>query len=137
MVLLFFYSIANTNEGRYFCEEQSFVISVGKPGFFLLNTSILFAERLATHADFARVYSDLFYDVNHWRDTQWGAFAFKSVKKTDWRVTSHAGVFMGARISFFPTNACSTEDNIPFPSLANQIVPSKFWKVDLDRRVPR
>ena len=60
MVLLFFYFIANNNEGRYFCEEQSFIISVGKPGFFSLNTSILFAERLATHANFARVYSDLF-----------------------------------------------------------------------------
>lgn len=34
MVLLFFYFIANNNEGRYFCEEQSFIISVGKPGFF-------------------------------------------------------------------------------------------------------
>ena len=33
MVLLFFYFIANNNEGRYFCEEQSFIISVGKPGF--------------------------------------------------------------------------------------------------------
>ena len=59
MVLLFFYFIAKI-EGRYFCEEQSFIISVGKPGFFSLNTSILFAERLATHANFARVYSDLF-----------------------------------------------------------------------------
>ena len=33
MVLLFYF-IANNNEGRYFCEEQSFIISVGKPGFF-------------------------------------------------------------------------------------------------------
>ena len=32
------------------------------------------------------------------------------------------------------TNAYSTEDNIPFPSLANHIVLTKFWKVDLDRR---
>ena len=39
----------------------------------------------------------------------------------------------GARFSFLPTNACSTEDNIPFPSLANHIVLSKFWKVDLGR----
>ena len=30
-------------------------------------------------------------------------------------LASHAGVFGGARISFLPTNACSTEDNIPFP----------------------
>ena len=54
-----------------------------------------------------------------------------------WSVASHAGVFRGARISSVPTNACSTENNIPFPSLANHIVPSKFWKVDFDRRVTR
>ena len=48
---------------------------------------------------------------------------------------SHAGVSRGARISSLPTNACSTEDNIPFPHLANHAVLSKFWKVDLDRRV--
>ena len=29
------------------------------------------------------------------------------------------------------------ENNIPFPSLANHFVLSKFWKVDLDRRVTR
>ena len=50
-------------------------------------------------------------------------------------IASHAGVFRGARISSLPTNACSTENNIPFPSLANHIVLSKFWKVDLDRKV--
>ena len=50
---------------------------------------------------------------------------------------SHAGVFRKARISSLPTNACSTEDNIPFPSLANHVVLSKFWKADLDRRVTR
>ena len=54
-----------------------------------------------------------------------------------WSVASHAGVFRGVRISSVPTNACSTENNIPFPSLANHIVPSKFWKVDFDRRVTR
>ena len=32
-------------------------------------------------------------------------------------LASHAGVFRGARISSLPTNACSTEDNIPFPLL--------------------
>ena len=37
--------------------------------------------------------------------------------KTDYDVASHAGVFRGARISSLPTNACSTEDNIPFPLL--------------------
>ena len=51
-------------------------------------------------------------------------------------LASHAGVFGGARLSslptqaFFrgarlsslPTNACSTENNIPFPNLANHIV---------------
>ena len=50
-------------------------------------------------------------------------------------VTSHAGVFREARFSSLPTNACSTEDNILFPSLANHIILSKFWKVDLDRKV--
>ena len=53
------------------------------------------------------------------------------------RVASHAGVLRGARVSSLPTNACSTEDNIPFPRLANHVVLSKFWKVDLDRRVTR
>ena len=50
-------------------------------------------------------------------------------------IASQTGIFRGARFSSLPTNACSTEDNIPFPSLANHIVLSKFWKVDLDRRV--
>ena len=43
--------------------------------------------------------------------------------------------FRGARFSSLPTNACSTEDNIPFSCLANHIVLSKFWKVDLDQKV--
>ena len=51
-----------------------------------------------------------------------GSIAFDLV------LASHAG-------DFFPHNACSTEDNFPFPSLANHIVLSKFWKADLDRRV--
>ena len=42
-------------------------------------------------------------------------------------VVSHAEVFRGARISSFPTNTCSTENNIPFPQLANR-------KIDLDCR---
>ena len=50
-------------------------------------------------------------------------------------IASHAGIYWGARFSCLPTNACSTEDNIPFPSLANHIVLSKFWKVDLDVKV--
>ena len=50
-------------------------------------------------------------------------------------IASHAGIFSGARTSSLPTNACSTENNIPFPSVANHIVLSKFWKVDLDGRV--
>ena len=50
-------------------------------------------------------------------------------------LASHAGDFRGARFSSLPTNACSTEDNIPFPCLANHMVLSKFWKVDLDRKV--
>ena len=52
-------------------------------------------------------------------------------------VASHASIFRGACLSSLPTNACSTENNIPFPSLANHIVLSKFWKVDLDHRVIR
>ena len=51
------------------------------------------------------------------------------------RLASHADVFRAARISSLLTNACSIENNIPFPTLANHIVPSKFWKVDLDHRV--
>ena len=51
------------------------------------------------------------------------------------QLASHAGVFRGAHFLSLPTNACSTEDNIPFPCLANHIVLSKFWKVDLDRKV--
>ena len=42
-----------------------------------------------------------------------------------WGIASHAGVFRGARFSSLPTNACSTEDNIPFPCLANHIVLAK------------
>ena len=30
-------------------------------------------------------------------------------------VASHAGVFRGSRFSSLPTNACSTENSIPFP----------------------
>ena len=54
-----------------------------------------------------------------------------------WLLASHVGVFRGARISSLPTKACLTQNSIPFPSLANHIVPSKFWKVDLDRKVTR
>ena len=45
------------------------------------------------------------------------------LKKNESRcaVASHAGVFRGARISSLPTNACSTENNIPFP-LFNSLV---------------
>ena len=45
---------------------------------------------------------------------------------------SYPGVFRGARFSSLTTNACSTENNIPFPNLANHIVLSKLWKLDLD-----
>ena len=80
-------------------------------------------------------------------DAIWNAFWYvkekaEKVKRKKWVETggvlgSHAGVFreLVFRISFFPTNSCSTQNNIPFPSLANRIVPSKVWKVDLDRRV--
>ena len=44
----------------------------------------------------------------------------------------HADVFRGARISSLLTKACLTENNIPFPLLANHIAPSTFWKVELD-----
>ena len=50
-------------------------------------------------------------------------------------VASHKGVFKGGRVSSLLTNACSTDNNIPFPRLANHIVLSKFWKVNLDRKV--
>ena len=60
-----------------------------------------------------------------------------SLSMTCCTIAFHARVFRGARISPLPTNACSTENDIPFPSLANHIVPSKFWKADLDRRVTR
>ena len=52
-------------------------------------------------------------------------------------LASHADVFRGVRISSLPTNSCSTKNNIPLPNLANNIVLSKFWKVDLDSRVTR
>ena len=45
---------------------------------------------------------------------------------------SYPGVFRGARFSSLTTNTCSTENNIPFPNLANHIVLSKLWKLDLD-----
>ena len=51
-------------------------------------------------------------------------------------LASHAGVFRGAHISSLPTHACSTKNNISFPSLANHVVLKfKLWKVDLDCRV--
>ena len=40
-----------------------------------------------------------------------------NVLTASFQVASHAGDFRGARISSLPTNACSTEDNIPFPLL--------------------
>ena len=62
-------------------------------------------------------------------DREQGAFWFTN------KLASHAGVFRGDRFSSLPTNACSTEDNIPFRSLANHFVLSEFWEVDLDRKV--
>ena len=49
-------------------------------------------------------------------------------------LASHAGVFRGARFSPLPTNACSTENNIPFPCLANHIVLSNSGKLTLTKR---
>ena len=37
------------------------------------------------------------------------------ITKANTFLASHAGVFRGARISSLPTNACSIENNIPFP----------------------
>ena len=48
---------------------------------------------------------------------------------------SYPRVFRGARFLSLTKNACSTENNIPFPNLANHIVLSKLWKLDLDRWV--
>ena len=45
---------------------------------------------------------------------------------------SYAGVFKGARLSSLTTNACSTDNNIRFPNLDNNIVLSILWKLDLD-----
>ena len=50
------------------------------------------------------------------RDAHW-KIQIKPLRETNVGVASHAGVFRGARISSLPTNACSTEDNIPFPLL--------------------
>ena len=54
-------------------------------------------------------------------------------------VASHASIFRVAHLSWssLPANTCSTENNIPFPSLTNHFVLSKFWKVDLDLGVIR
>ena len=52
-------------------------------------------------------------------------------------VASHTGFFLRELI-LHPspqTPHSSTKDNIPFQSLANHIVLSKFWKDVLDRRV--
>ena len=69
-----------------------------------------------------------------------GAWAFGNLSYGDSnengkKVASLAGIFRGARFSSLPTNACSAEDNMPFPCLTNHIVRSKFWKTDLDRKV--
>ena len=42
-----------------------------------------------------------------------GALVTSQSEPTGHLVASHAGVFRGARFSSLPTNACSTEDNIP------------------------
>ena len=85
MVLLFFYNSANNNEGRYFCEEQSFTIhSVGKPGFFSLNTSALLLKDFCHTRSFCKsIQSSVLRRKPLARGTQCGAFVFKSVKKTD------------------------------------------------------
>ena len=39
----------------------------------------------------------------------------RMMESTETKVASHAGLFRRARFSSLPTNACSTENNIPFP----------------------
>ena len=66
----------------------------------------------------------------------YSAFIFVAAKQPLTEVLgSYAGVFRGARLSSLTTNACSTKNNISFPNLANHIVLSKLWKLDLDRWV--
>ena len=39
----------------------------------------------------------------------------RMMESIETKVASHAGLFRRARFSSLPTNACSTENNIPFP----------------------
>ena len=64
-------------------------------------------------------------------EQEWLQLEYGYIPIALFRLASDVGFFRRARISSISTNACSTENNIPFPSLANHIVPSKFWKVDL------
>ena len=51
-------------------------------------------------------------------------------------LASHAGVFRELVFRFSSRTPPQPRTTYtPFPSLANHIVPSKVWKVDLDRRV--
>ncbi len=47
-------------------------------------------------------------------------------------LASHAVVLRGDRVSLLPTNACLTEANIPYRRSANEILPTKIRRVDLD-----
>ena len=64
-------------------------------------------------------------------EQEWLQLEYGYIPIALFRLASDVGFFRRARISSISTNACSTQNNIPFPSLANHIVPSKFWKVDL------
>ena len=50
-------------------------------------------------------------ELGHWELKSLNGDSNENGKK----VASHAGVFRGARFSSLPTNACSAENNIPFP----------------------
>ena len=58
------------------------------------------------------------------RNTGRSGFSQEKERHTcaDFKKASHAGVFRGACISPSPQKACSNENNIPFPSLANHKV---------------
>ena len=74
------------------------------------------------------IFFDLFWNVQRF-------FSLRLNNPLTEVLGSYPGVFRGARFSSLTTNACSTENNIPFPNLANHIVLSKFWKLDFDRWV--
>ena len=73
------------------------------------------------------IFFDLFWNVQRF-------FLLKLNNLVIEVLRSYAGVFRGARLSSLTTNACSTENNIPFPNLANHFVLSKFWKLEREKK---